>query len=260
MGPTRLPVYLMPRGHQRGGVAFGENGGQQADRGRLGLIGAGLKAADGELRQPGRFGQIGLAHPGGYSEGTQAHKHKSNTIRQPSTHIYNTSSSKELYKCGMTPGARIEIRRKQLQLSQGDLAELIKTQQTQISRIELDEQSGRKHLEKIAKALDVPLSWITTGLPLQPWEGKEDSGESTALRATVTGIIARLQSIIQDLSGAISPSNAAPVPDSAQNELEHLRRKIAEGVRTSDARESAPEPAAHRSRSPRHRRRKGGTG
>lgn len=61
----------------------------------------------------------------------------------------------------MTIGERIKLRRKQLGLSQNDLADLVKTSQQQIGRYEKDENSPTAdYIVAMATALETTSDWL----------------------------------------------------------------------------------------------------
>jgi transcriptional regulator with XRE-family HTH domain len=69
----------------------------------------------------------------------------------------------------MTVGDRLACARRRQNLTQQQLANLVKTDQGTIARIESGRQSGAKHLPAMADKLDVPLSWLTVGDDPPAW-------------------------------------------------------------------------------------------
>lgn len=66
-------------------------------------------------------------------------------------------------------GKRLVLAMERKAQTQTTLAALLGVHQTFISGIIRGTRPGRKYLQRIAELLDVPLEWLTTGYPEQPW-------------------------------------------------------------------------------------------
>jgi len=82
-------------------------------------------------------------------------------------------------------GSRIKARRKELNISQRQLAEMAGTSQTIISKLETDGNDSSRYLVKIANALQCEPYWLESGEanPPPPTVLKRDLGIDTRLAA-----------------------------------------------------------------------------
>ncbi len=112
----------------------------------------------------------------------------------------------------------------------------------------LDRAEVPRRIEEIAGILGVPLSWLLTGLPKQPWEKNADP---MSLRGTVVDIVARLQGIISDLDRAISQPIVERSAYEDQQAIENRTQQIKSDAPPPAQPGSALSPGKHRPRSPR---------
>lgn len=80
---------------------------------------------------------------------------------------------------------RMAIARKNL--TQLQVATALGVIQPTVSEILCARRPGRPQLQKLATLLDVPLEWITTGVPRQEWEGAFEPVTTTGSGSAVTG-------------------------------------------------------------------------
>lgn len=93
-------------------------------------------------------------------------------------------------------GERITLAAARLGLTIAALGREVGLEQPNIARIVAGKRPGRKHIQKIATRLGVPVEWITTGHPRQPWETDSGAGQplpdEDAEKARLKALVAQL--------------------------------------------------------------------
>jgi transcriptional regulator with XRE-family HTH domain len=70
----------------------------------------------------------------------------------------------------LAQGKRLRLAMLRKGLTQQQVAELLGVTHSAVSSCVAGRRPNRKHLPRLAAILDVPVEWITTGHPPQPWE------------------------------------------------------------------------------------------
>ncbi len=97
-----------------------------------------------------------------------------------------------------------------------------------------------RRIDEIAKILDVPLSWLLTGQPIQPWETAPDyhaapdaalnySGDPVVLQSALDEAITGLRAVLHNLERAVTthPRGAVPIaPTPSEHELTARRNRV----------------------------------